>query len=120
MCSHGILDADIDECGEGGGNDCSSNATCTNTPGGYNCTCLHGYTGNGTTCTGKALLQCLISVNYFSYQILMNVLMLPLTTVTLMLHVPTLLGASPVHVTKDTLEMEPLVKVCMYLVLTHS
>ena len=35
--------------------------------------------------------------------------MLPL--VTLMLHVPTLLGASPVHVTTDTLEMEPLVKV---------
>ena len=34
-----------------------------------------------------------------------------LTTVTLMLHVSTLLGASPVHVTKDTLEMEPLVKV---------
>ena len=35
--------------------------------------------------------------------------MLPL--VTLMLIVPTFLGASPVHVTKDTLEMEPLVKV---------
>ena len=35
--------------------------------------------------------------------------MLPL--VTLMLTVPTLLGASPVHVTMDTLEMEPLVKV---------
>ena len=34
--------------------------------------------------------------------------MLPLATVTLMLTVPTLLGASPVHVTKDTLEMEPL------------
>ena len=31
----------------------------------------------------------------------MSVLMLPLTTVTLMLHVPTLLGASPVHVTID-------------------
>ena len=40
--------------------------------------------------------------------------MLPLTTVTLMLHVPTLLGASPVHVTKDTLEMEPLVMVTSY------
>ena len=34
-----------------------------------------------------------------------------LTTVTLMLHVPTLLEASPVHVTKDTLEMKPSVKV---------
>ena len=37
--------------------------------------------------------------------------MLPLTTVTLMLHVPTLLEASPVHVTKDTLEMELFVLV---------
>ena len=37
--------------------------------------------------------------------------MLPLTTVTLMLHVPTLLGASSVHVIKDTLEMEPLATV---------
>ena len=35
--------------------------------------------------------------------------MLPL--VTLMLHVPTLLGASPVNVTKDTLEMESLAMV---------
>ena len=35
--------------------------------------------------------------------------MLPL--VTLMLTVPTLLGASPVHVTKDTMEMKPFVKV---------
>ena len=38
--------------------------------------------------------------------------MLPLMTVTLMLHVLTLLGASPVHVTKDTVEMEPHVMVC--------
>ena len=58
VSSHGILNVDIDECGKGDGNDCSSDATCTNTPGGYNCTCLHGYTGDGTTCTGKVLLQC--------------------------------------------------------------
>ena len=38
-----------------------------------------------------------------------------LTTVTLMLFVPTLLGASPVHAIQDTLEMELLVKVCYYL-----
>ena len=49
-------------------------------------------------------------------QILMSVLILLLTTVTLMLTVPTILGASPVHVTKDTLEMEPLVKVQLILV----
>ena len=41
----------------------------------------------------------------------MNVVLL---TVTLMLCVPTLLGASPVHVTKDTLEMEPLAWVLSY------
>ena len=46
--------------------------------------------------------------------------MLPLTTVTLMLHVPTLLGASTVHVTKDTLEMEPLVKVCISIDSRHG
>ena len=38
-----------------------------------------------------------------------------LTTVTLMLTVPTLLGASPVHAIQDTLEMELLVKVRMLL-----
>ena len=37
--------------------------------------------------------------------------LLPPTTVPLMLSVPTLLGASPVHVTKDTLEMEQIVLV---------
>ena len=51
----------------------------------------------------------------------MNVVLL---TVALMLHVPTLLGASSVHVTKDTLEMEPFVKVCscryLELILTHG
>ena len=46
--------------------------------------------------------------------------MLPLTTVTLMLHVPTLLGASPVYVTKDTLEMEPRVKACIYVPCINS
>ena len=42
---------------------------------------------------------------------LMSVL-LTLTTVTLMLSVPTLLGASPVPVIQDTLGMESTVLVC--------
>ena len=29
---------------------CSANATCTNTPGGFSCACKAGYTGNGMTC----------------------------------------------------------------------
>ena len=42
-------------------------------------------------------------------QILMSVLLLVITTVTLMLPVPTLVVASPVPVTRDTLEMESYV-----------
>jgi len=44
---------DVDECGTNNGN-CSSAANCTNTVGGYNCTCLPGYTGDGFTCEGKS------------------------------------------------------------------
>ena len=45
---------DVDECMEGGTN-CHSNATCTNTDGSYNCTCVYGYIGDGVNCTSKAL-----------------------------------------------------------------
>ena len=92
---------------------CSSDGTCYNTPGGFNCVCNKGYNGDGVICTGKSL-QYLFACNkimYYNYQILMSVPMLPLTTVILMLTVPTLLGVSPVHVTKDILEMEPLAMV---------
>ena len=45
---------DIDECVDATTNNCDSNATCTNIPGGFNCTCNRnqGYIGNGTTCYG--------------------------------------------------------------------
>lgn len=39
---------DIDECS--GRNICDENAECFNEPGGYNCRCKSGYTGNGYTC----------------------------------------------------------------------
>ena len=32
---------------------CSSNATCINTEGGYNCSCNAGYHGDGTVCNSK-------------------------------------------------------------------
>ena len=34
-----------------GGDDCGANATCTNKPGGWDCTCNAGWEGSGTQCT---------------------------------------------------------------------
>ncbi|XP_078487663.1 uncharacterized protein LOC144745535 [Ciona intestinalis] len=42
--------ADIDECIMGTHN-CSTNASCNNTNGGFICSCNTGYTGDGVTCT---------------------------------------------------------------------
>ena len=46
---------DFDECASPGDNNCSTNAACTNTPGGFTCTCNQRYTGDGVTCMGKYL-----------------------------------------------------------------
>ncbi|CAI8021725.1 Fibrillin-2 [Geodia barretti] len=39
--------ADIDECAD---DPCDSNAVCSNMQGSFECTCIHGFTGNGTHC----------------------------------------------------------------------
>ena len=44
---------DVNECDDPGGNDCHRNASCTDTIGSYTCTCMLGYSGNGTYCEGK-------------------------------------------------------------------
>ena len=47
--------SDINEC-TAGTDDCSANAACTNTDGGFDCTCNPGFTdtrGDGTLCHGK-------------------------------------------------------------------
>lgn len=44
---------DIDECAENG-HLCTENATCTNVPGDYNCSCNDGFTGDGRTFCGKS------------------------------------------------------------------
>ena len=43
---------DIDECAESNLNNCDTDATCTNTEGGYQCACNIGYAGDGTACQG--------------------------------------------------------------------
>ena len=45
--------ADVDECVTPE-HDCHENANCTNSIGSYYCTCITGYTGNGTLCEGMA------------------------------------------------------------------
>ena len=40
---------DVNECAEGI-DDCDQNAECSDTEGSYNCTCNHGYSGDGVTC----------------------------------------------------------------------
>jgi len=45
---------DNDECqGQGDGNNCSTNALCTNIPGGFTCQCNDGYSGDGVNCNGN-------------------------------------------------------------------
>ena len=41
---------DVNECDEGTAK-CHSNATCSNTVGSYDCTCVLGYSGDGFNCT---------------------------------------------------------------------
>lgn len=47
--------SDEDECSLNK-HQCSPNARCVNEHGGYACTCMAGYTGDGFTCKGKGSL----------------------------------------------------------------
>ena len=51
FCIHNGLkhNLDINECEM---DPCNVNADCTDTSGSFNCTCRHGYTGDGFTCDG--------------------------------------------------------------------
>jgi len=46
-------EADLDECADTSTNDCSPNAICTNTAGGFTCACKPDYEGDGRTCVKK-------------------------------------------------------------------
>ena len=48
-----FLSLDIDEC-SADPSQCDVNANCINNDGSYLCTCLQGFTGNGTICEGMS------------------------------------------------------------------
>ena len=50
--SYFCIRLDIDECTSNNGA-CDDLADCSNTEGGFTCTCQDGYTGDGFNCTGK-------------------------------------------------------------------
>ena len=62
MCSHYIYNilyiqpAGINEC-ELEMHTCHVNANCTDTIGGFKCTCGEGFEGDGFNCTGKKLMN---------------------------------------------------------------
>ena len=47
-----VLSIDIDECSSSEGNNCSTNATCLNNHGFYECRCKEGFDGDGFNCHG--------------------------------------------------------------------
>ena len=51
-----LCETDIDECSKGT-HKCHAKATCNNTQGSYNCTCVRGYEGNGKDCKARRNLK---------------------------------------------------------------
>ena len=52
---------DIDECLMGLDN-CDENARCNDTEGGFTCTCLDGFVGDGFTCSGRLCMVALLTM----------------------------------------------------------
>ena len=55
------ISTDINECSDEELNDCRANATCMDTFGSFTCTCVKGFSGNGTSCFGE-YIQCNVLV----------------------------------------------------------
>ena len=90
-------------------NNCSNNGNCTNTDGGYNCTCNIGYNGDGFNCSSMYILILTKGVlTHFcspQFQILMNAIRL-YQCVIIMPNAMILMEALSVCAMRDTLEME--------------
>ena len=58
------LPSDINECAINGSHNCHKHANCSNVVGSFNCSCLNGFTGNGTFCEGELSSDILLSLCY--------------------------------------------------------
>ena len=66
ICWYSSCFSDINECDDHEGNNCHQNATCTDTIGSYTCTCMLGYSGNGTICDGVYDISSQVHIKVFS------------------------------------------------------
>jgi hypothetical protein len=65
-----LILSDVDECASPDANDCHPDASCNNTVGSFDCTCLSGFEGNGTLCNGNLTMLgvfLMISVTHITY-----------------------------------------------------
>ncbi len=53
------LPSDINECAINGTHNCHQHANCFNDVGSFSCSCVNGFTGNGTFCQGELSLAIL-------------------------------------------------------------
>jgi len=62
-----IYIADIDECATNNGG-CSVDASCSNVPGSFSCSCNAGYDGDGIACSGCLQISVSIRLLYILLQ----------------------------------------------------
>ena len=97
---------DIDECLESLDNCDVNYGNCNNTIGSFTCTCVSGFSGDGTNCSSKTyIFSHNFNFTFLISQILMSA-RLTLTTVIQMPHALTLRVALSVCVVQGSLEME--------------
>ena len=88
--------------------ECHANASCTNTEGGYNCSCQLGYSGDGATCTSNILTYVSDGLCFmFHSQTLMNVVVIilhvtkmpPALTLKVVFSAPAVMGSLEMDIT---------------------
>ena len=59
-----VLCIDVDECSDNTDN-CNINAICSNNHGSFNCQCKAGFSGDGISCSSKAIILTWYNVQFF-------------------------------------------------------